>query len=294
MANPPAATLRVAIGDYPHTLPLKRGEIVSPWLKLEFIEVKPMHQAFKPMVREHAYDASEMALVTYVQAKDHDKGLVLLPAAMLARFQHGTMLFNAERGILAPKDLPGRRIGVRSYSQTTGVWVRGILQNDYGIDLGGVQWVTFEDGHVAEARDPPGVVRALADQDITAMLIAGELDAAIYGAALPKDPRLQSVIKDPEAEAKSWYAKHGLVPVNHMVVVTDELARSNPQAVGELYRLLEEGKKAAPAGGVDTAPFGKEANRRCLDLLLSYCTQQKLISQRLKFDELWSQHKTME
>jgi 4,5-dihydroxyphthalate decarboxylase len=289
MANPPAATLRVAIGDYPHTLPLKRGEIVSPWLKLEFIEVKPMHQAFKPMVREHAYDASEMALVTYVQAKDHDKGLVLLPTAMLARFQHGTMLFNAERGILAPKDLPGRRIGVRSYSQTTGVWVRGILQNDYGIDLGGVQWVTFEDGHVAEARDPPGVVRARADQDITAMLIAGELDAAIYGAALPKDLRLQSVIKDPEAEAKSWYAKHGLVPVNHMVVVTDELARSNPQAVGELYRLLEEGKKAAPAGGVDTAPFGKEANRRCLDLLLSYCTQQKLISQRLKFDELWSQ-----
>ena len=289
MANPPAATLRVAIGDYPHTLPLKRGEIVSPWLKLEFIEVKPMHQAFKPMVREHAYDASEMALVTYFQAKDHEKGLVLLPAAMLARFQHGTMLFNAERGILAPKDLPGRRIGVRSYSQTTGVWVRGILQNDYEIDLGEVQWVTFEDGHVAEAKDPPGVIRARADQDITTMLIAGELDAAIYGAALPKDPRLQSVIKDPEAEAKSWYAKHGLVPVNHMVVVTYELARSNPQAVGELYRLLEEGKKAAPAGGVDTAPFGKEANRRCLDLLLSYCTQQKLISQRLKFDELWSQ-----
>ena len=289
MANPTATTLRVVIGDYPHTLPLKRGEIVSPWLKLEFIEVKPLYQAFKPMVREHAYDASEMALVTYFQAKDHDKGLLLLPAAMLARFQHGTMLFNAERGTLAPNDLPGRRIGVRSYSQTTGAWIRGILRNDYGIDLGEVQWVTFEDGHVAEAKDPPGVIRARADQDITAMLIAGELDAAIYGAALPKDPRLQSVIKDPEAEAKSWYAKHGLVPVNHMVVVTDELARSNPQAVGELYRLLEEGKKAAPAGGVDTAPFGKEANRRCLDLLLSYCMQQKLISQRLKFDDLWSQ-----
>jgi 4,5-dihydroxyphthalate decarboxylase len=287
MANPSATTLRVAIGDYPHTLPLKRGEIVSPWLKLEFIEVKPLYQAFKPMVREHAYDASEMALVTYFQAKDHDKGLALLPAAMLARFQHGTMLFNAERGTLAPNDLPGRRIGVRSYSQTTGVWLRGILQNDYGVDLGGVQWVTFEDAHVAEAKDPPGVIRARAGQDITAMLIAGELDAAIYGAALPKDPRLQSVIKDPEAAAKSWYAKHGLVPVNHMVVVTDELAGSNPQAVAELYRLLEEGKKAVPAGRVDTAPFGKEANRRRLELLISYCMQQKLISHPMKFDELW-------
>ena len=192
-------------------------------------------------------------------------------------------------GKLAPADLPGKRIGVRSYSQTTGVWIRGILENDYGVDLSGVQWVTFEDGHVAEAADPPGVIRARKDQDITDMLIAGELDAAIYGAALPKDPRLQSVIPDPEAAARSWYGKHGLVPVNHMVVVTDELVRSNPKAVAELYRLLEEGGKAATAvrGKIDTAPFGKEANRRCLELLMSYCEQQKLISRRLNFDELW-------
>ena len=103
---PDPTTLRIAIGDYPHTLPLKRGEIVSPWLKLDFVEVKPMHKAFKPMVREHAYDASEMALVTYLQAKVHDKGLKLLPAAMLARFQHGAMLHNSARGTLAPADLP--------------------------------------------------------------------------------------------------------------------------------------------------------------------------------------------
>lgn len=287
MANG-GTTLRVALGDYPHTAPLKRGEITSPWLKLDFVEVKPLYQAFKPMAREHAFDASEMALVTYFQARDHKKGLTLLPAAMLARFQHGTMLFNAERAKLTPADLPGKRIGVRSYSQTTGVWIRGILENDYGIDLGGVQWVTFEDGHVAEAADPPGVVRARKDQDITEMLIAGELDAAVYGAALPKDPRLQSVIPDPDAAARSWYGKHGLVPVNHMVVVTDELVRSNPKAVAEFYRLLEEGRKAAPPpGNIDTAPFGKEANRHCLDLLMSYCQQQKLISRRLNFDELW-------
>jgi 4,5-dihydroxyphthalate decarboxylase len=287
MANG-GTTLRVALGDYPHTLPLKRREITSLWLTLDFVEVKPLYQAFKPMVREHAFDASEMALVTYFQAKDHNKGLTLLPAAMLARFQHGTMLFNAERGQLAPSDLPGKRIGVRSYSQTTGVWIRGILENDYGIDLSGVQWVTFEDGHVAEAAEPPGVVRARKDQDITGMLIAGELDAAVYGAALPKDPRLQSVVPDPEAAARSWYGKHGFVPVNHMVVVTDELVRSNPNAVAELYRLLEAGRKAAPpSGNIDTAPFGKAANRRCLELLMSYCEQQKLISRRPNFDELW-------
>lgn len=295
MNDAPVTTLRIAIGDYPHTLPLKRGQIASPSLKLDFVDVKPLYKAFKPMVREHAYDVSEMALVTYLQAKVYNKGLKLLPAAMLARFQHGTMLFNAERGKLAPSDLAGRRIGARSYSQTTGVWIRGIIENDYGVDLGRVQWVTFEDGHVAEAKDPPGVIRAPSDRDMTQMLIDGELDAAIYGAALPNDPRLQSVIPDPDAAARGWYGKHGLVPVNHMVVVTDELARSNPKAVTELYRLLEAGKQAAgksaagkpTAGQIDTAPFGKEANRLCLELLISYAAQQGLISRRLEVDELW-------
>ena len=283
---PAATTLKIAIGDYPHTLPLKRGEIASPWLKLDFVEVKPMHTAFKPMVREHAYDASEMALVTYLLATAYKKGLKLLPATMLARFQHGTVLYNSERGTLAAKDLAGKRIGVRSYSQTTGVWMRGILQNDYGVDLSGVQWVTFEDGHVAEAKDPPGVIRSKGD--ITEMLLAGELDAAIYGAAMPKDARLKSVIADPDGEAKVGYAKHHLVPVNHMVVVTEELAKANPDAVAELYRLLEASRKAAgQSGPVDTAPFGKEANRRCLELLIGYAVQQRQIPQPLSVDDLW-------
>jgi 4,5-dihydroxyphthalate decarboxylase len=284
---PDPITLRIAVGDYPHTLPLKRGEITSPWLKLEFEEVRPLHKAFKPMVREHAFDASEMALVTYFQAKVYGKGLQLLPAAMLARFQHGAVLCNAERGSLTPIDLPGKRIGVRAWSQTTGVWMRGILANDYGVDLSGVQWVTFEEAHVVEAKDPPGVIRAKPDQDITKMLIVGELDAAIYGAALPDDPRLKSVIADPDAEAQRWYAKQHLVPVNHMVVVSEELARANPPAVAELYRLLEAGKQAAGSRGpIDTAPFGKEVNRPCLDLLISYSVQQGLIPRRLNVDEL--------
>jgi len=285
---PDATTLRIAIGDYPHTLPLKRGEIVSPWLTLDFVAVKPMYKAFLPMVREHAYDASEMALATAIQAKAYGKGLTLLPAAMLARFQHGTVLYNSARGTLTPADLPGKRVGVRSYGQTTGVWMRGILQNDYGVDMSRVQWVTFEEGHVAEGRDPPDVIRAQPGQDLTQMLLAGELDAAIYGAAMPDDARLKSLIADPEAAAREWYAKHRLVPVNHMVVVTDELARARPDAVAELYRLLEAGKRAAgQPGPLDTAPFGKDANRPCLELLISYALQQKLIPAKIAADALW-------
>ncbi len=283
-------TLRVAIGDYPHTLPLKRGEVTSPKLKIDFVEVKPMHLAAKPMVREHAYDIAEVALVTVLQAKAYNKGLRLLPAAMLSRFQHHTCLYNSARGELLPSDLAGKRIGVRSYSQTTGVYIRGILENDYGVDLSGVQWVTFEDGHVAEAKDPEGVIRTGKDQDMTRMLIDGELDAAIYGAAMPDDPRLKSLIADPEKAALAWYGKHHLVPVNHMVVVSDETARAKPDAVAEFYRLLEEGKRAAglpKAGQIDAIPFGRGANRPCLELLTTYATQQGLLPRPVTIDELW-------
>ncbi len=283
-------SLRVAIGDYPHTLPLKRGEITSPMLNVEYVDVKPMHLAAKPMVREHAYDIGEVALVTVLQAKTYNKGLRLLPAAMLSRFQHHTCLYNSARGELRPADLAGKRIGVRSYSQTTGVYIRGIIENDYGVDLGGVQWVTFEDGHVAEARDPEDVIRMPAGKDMTQMLIDGELDAAIYGAAMPSDPNLKSVIPNPEAAALEWYGKHHVVPVNHMVVTTDELMQKQPAAVAEFYRLLEEGKKAAglpKAGEIDTVKFGREENRPCLEMLISYAVQQSLIPRRLSVDELW-------
>ncbi len=288
--SPSPVTLRVAIGDYPHTLPLKRGEITSPLLNVEYIDVKPMHLAAKPMVREHAYDIGEVALVTVLQAKAYNKGLRLLPAAMLSRFQHHTCLYNSARGELRPADLAGKRIGVRSYSQTTGVYIRGIIENDYGVDRGGVQWVTFEDGHVAEAKDPDDVIRAPAGKDITQMLIDGELDAAIYGAAMPNDPRLKSVIPDPEAAALAWYGKHHVVPVNHMVVTTDEFMQAQPQAVAEFYRLLEEGKKVAglpKAGEIDTVKFGREENRPCLEMLISYAVQQNLIPRKLTVDELW-------
>jgi 4,5-dihydroxyphthalate decarboxylase len=287
---PSPVTLRVAIGDYPHTLPLKRGEVSSPGLQLDFIEVKPMHLAAKPMVREHAYDIAEVALVTVLQARAYDKGLKLLPAAMLSRFQHHTCLYNNTRGEMRPADLSGKRIGVRSYAQTTGVYIRGILENDYGVDLSGVQWVTFEDGHVAEAKDPEGVIRAKPGADITKMLIDGELDAAIYGAAMPDDPRLTSIIADPGAAALAWYGKHHLVPVNHMVVATEELARSKPEAVAEFYRLLELSKAAAglpKPGEIDATPFGKDANRSCLELLISYAAQQNLLPRKLSVDELW-------
>jgi 4,5-dihydroxyphthalate decarboxylase len=153
-----------------------------------------------------------------------------------------------------------------------------------------VRWVTFEDAHVAEYRDPPGVERAAADQDITKMLLDGELDAAIFGGAMPTDPRLKSVVPDPEAAGKEWYKKHGTVPVNHMVVVKDSLAKSNPGAVREVFRMLLDSKKAAglpKAGAIDLIPFGFDAVKPALELMSSYALEMKIVPRRYSVEELF-------
>src|ERR1700733_4158372 len=194
--------LSACLGTYAHTRALKDGAIKSDLVKLNFTEINPVNRAFLLMAREQKFDVCEMAIVTYLQAKAYGKPLMLLPATMLGRFQQSALLYNSERGTLKGEDLPGRKVGVRAFSQTTGVWIRGILWKDYGLDLGTVKWITFEDAHLAEYRDPPGVERAAAGKDITKMLIDGEIDAAIFGGAMPDDPRLKSVIPDPEAAGK--------------------------------------------------------------------------------------------
>src|SRR5262249_20972057 len=283
-------TLNVCFGTYPHTKALKQGEIKSDRVGFEFTEINPVNRAFMPMAREQKFDISEMAIVTYLQAKAYNKPLVLMPATMMGRFQHATMLYNAERGMLRPDDLPGRRVGVRAFSQTTGVWIRGILWKDYGLDLGAVQWVMFEDAHVAEYRDPPGVTRAAAGKDITQMLLDGELDAAIFGGAMPSEPQLRSVIPDPQAAAEEWYKKNGAVPINHMVVLKESLARSHPQIVREVYRLLLASKHAAglpKPGAVDLIPFGFDAVRPSLELMSAYAFEMKLTPRRYAVEELF-------
>ena len=283
-------TLNVCLGTYPHPRALKKGDVKSERLVLNFTEIDPINKAFRMMVREQKFDVSEMAIVSYLQAKAYGKPLTLMPATMLGRFQHGALLYNAEHGTVRLQDLPGRRVGVRAFTQTTGVWLRGILSKDYGLDIGKVQWVTFEDAHLAEYSDPPGVERAAAGKDMTKMLLEGELDAAIYGGAMPTDPRLKSVIADPEAAGKDWYRKHGAVPVNHMVVLKEDLSKSNPGAVRELFRMLLDSKKAAglpKAGAIDLIPFGFDAVKPALELMSSYALEMKIIPRRLAAEELF-------
>ncbi len=283
-------SLRTLLGDYPGTRALKAGELGSELVTLDFADVKVAHTAFKRVVRDLEFDVAELALVTFLMAKACGKPLVLLPAVMSARFQHPYLVYNAERGQLAPADLAGRRIGIRSYSVTTAAWIRGILAQDYGVALDRLRWVSFEDAHVAEYRDPPAVERAAAGKEMLAMLLAGELDAAVLANPLPADLRLKPVMPDPAARAKEWYQRNRAIQINHMVVVRATLSQSHPQAVREVFRLLLQSKQAAgmhAADGIDMNPFGVEANRRNLDIAIDYFHRQQLIPRRFEVDELF-------
>jgi 4,5-dihydroxyphthalate decarboxylase len=249
--------------------------------KFDFVEVKGSAAPFfKRVVRDHEFDVAEMAIMTYVIAKSFGTPYRLLPCAVLARFQHPFLVYNAARGTLTPEDLHGKRVGVRAYSVTTGAWIRGILAEDHGVDINRVKWVTFEDAHVKEFRDPPNVERAPAGKEIGAMLLAGELDAAIMP-AVPTDANLKPVIRDPEAAGKRWGEKHHAIQLNHLVVVKESVPQ---KTADEVYQLLVESKKAA--GNPPMLPHGLEENRHNLEAAIDCAYKGKLIPKRFTVEEL--------
>src|ERR1700736_3928744 len=234
--------LRTLLGDHPGTAVLKDGSIKSDLVTFDFADYSPTHKGFKPMVREAAFDASEMAIVTYLMAKSLCKPMVLLPNVVVARFQHPYALYNAKQGTLRPVDLNGKRVGIRSFTTTTGAWLRGILANDYGVDLNSIDWVTFEDAHVAEFRDT--TKRAPKGKQIIQMLVDGELDAVLGEKS--EHPDLKPLFSDVVAEERSWFGNHQVLPINHMVVVKQELSDARPELVREVHRLLTVTAKDLP------------------------------------------------
>lgn len=278
-------TLKTLIGSYPHTEPLISGAARSDQFDLEFIKIVPVWDGFKGMIREARYDVSEMAVVTYLIARSHGHQLALLPAAMIGRFQQPFALYNAAKGPLTPKDLNGKRVGIRSFTTTTGAWLRGILANDHGVELDSIEWVTFEDPHVAEYRDT--IARAPEGKKILPMLIEGELDAVLGESS--DHPNLRCLFGDSQAAAKRWFEKHGTVPINHMVVMRSQDVQNDPAMTCEVWRLLSEGKRiAGTPADPDPLPFGIENNRKSLQLIADYVYQQRLIQRPITVDEMFA------
>jgi 4,5-dihydroxyphthalate decarboxylase len=280
-------TLRVNLSEYAVTKALLDGRVSSDIVRLHFCGPTPAHNGFKAMVRENAFDAGELAIVTFLQAKAYGKPYVLLPAPISGRFQHHCAGYNSDFGHLDPKDIEGKRVGVRTYTQTTALWIRGILRHEYGVDLDKVTWMTLGDGHLAEFTDPPNCERLPKSASIPQLMLDGELAAALLGEDMPKDVRVKTLVPDAHAAAKDWFAREGVVPVNHFFVVHEDVSRQRPDIVRELYRMLAEGREQADAVPAIFPPLGLEANRKGLQLAIDWALDQKIIPRRLSVEELF-------
>ncbi|MAN11931.1 MAG: phosphate ABC transporter substrate-binding protein [Sphingobium sp.] len=281
-------TLRTNLAEYPVTKAIRDGRVTSDIVKLDCCGPEPAQNGFKDMVRRNMYDAGELAIVTYLQAKCYGKPYVLLPAPVSGRFQHHCAGYNRELGHLDPKDIEGRQVGVRTYAQTTGLWVRGILQHEYGVDLDKVTWMTVGEGHLEEYSDPANCIRLPKGSDIGQMMLDGELAATLQGVDLPKDPRVERLIPDPFDAAKDWFAREGVVPINHIFVVHEDISKNRPDVVREIYRMIGE-SRALTQGGVPDPfpPMGLEANRKGLQLAIDWAFEQNIIPRKLSVDELF-------
>ncbi|HXP77507.1 MAG TPA: hypothetical protein VN823_25455 [Stellaceae bacterium] len=297
-------TLRTAIGPYDHVRALKDGSVRSERVRFDFVEIEPITRAFRRMARNLEFDMSEMAITTHALAHAFQKPITALPIVLSRGFHHRAIVCTHASTIRGPADLVGRKVGVRAWSQTTGVWIRGILKADYGIDPGSMTTVTEEDAHVAEYQDPPQVVRAAAGKTLRGMLLAGEIDAAIAlrPAADPKEVR--TVIPDAETAEAAWYRKTGVYPVNHVVSVKTSLLREHPWLGAELLSLFTAAKERAraqapaPAAGSaqarlralvgdDTLPYGMARNRAGIDMLLRFAAEQKLTPRIYRAEEIF-------
>ncbi|QWT21675.1 hypothetical protein KPL74_06630 [Bacillus sp. NP157] len=283
-------TLRTVLKTYPHTEALKRGALVDPTVTLDFVDVAPVHKAFAPMVREAAYDVCELAIVTALQAIAYGAPIVLLPAVVASRFQRGCLVGWSDAGIPAPDQLAGKRIAVRSYTQTTGMWVRAHLEEDYGLAAAAVDWATQDEAHVAEYIDPPFVSRMPKDRALTDMLRDGEVDAAIFGNDLPTEPGFAPLITDAAARDAAWWTRHGFMPINHMVCASRAACEASPEAVRAAYRLLKASAATVPVEPGQPVPFrfGFDVLREPVAYTIDACLKQSLLPRRLSVDEVFA------
>jgi 4,5-dihydroxyphthalate decarboxylase len=316
--------LKVALRTYPYTAALKSGAVTVPGAELVFEEVKPHIAAFRRMVRDLAYDICEIAPTTYMIARAYGVPILALPLFFVRRFHHGGLVVRPDAGIAGPRDLEGRNFGVRAYSVTTGVWKRGMLQNEYGVDIDKVTWWVDDEEHVAELPLPPNVRHVPPGSSLVEMMARGELDAACTGdagigragqpgegwneagPALPDD--LRELFDDPEGHDRAVYRRDGVYPIHGTLAIRESVLADNPDLATNLFAAFTAAKApylaALQAGtatgktvakdmvhmdilGGDPLPYGIAANRATIEALIRYGHQQGLIPRLYAAEEMF-------
>jgi 4,5-dihydroxyphthalate decarboxylase len=303
----PEVILRTAIDRYGHTEGLFDGTITSSRVGFDFVEVTPINRAFRRMTEQLEFDVSEMAIVTFLQAREAGRPLVLVPLVTLNRFHHGSIVVPIDSPISDPRQLNGKRVGVRAYTQTTGLWIRGVLASEYGVDLDSITWVVNEGAHVASYVDPSNTERH-EGTSLLDMLAAGEIDAWIGGREAAKVEGMRPVIADAAMAERDWFRRVRALPINHMLVVKGDQVERHPWLVAELEDLFTRAKQSyfaelnargaqtreerfhaeLLAQGVDPLPNGIEAIRRSLEVTIDFAFSQHLIAEKPTVDDVFA------
>jgi len=299
--------LKTAIATYAHTKGLKDGSVTVPGIELEHVEVSPIVAAFRRMVRTLEFDVSEMAITTYLTAKSFGKPFTALPVFIMRQFHHSPMVYNVNAGVKSPKDLEGKKVGVRAYTVTTGVWARGILATEYGVDLDKITWVVVDEEHVQEYRKPSNVEER-PKANLAEMVAKGELAAAIGAGKVDSSDVKPLIPNAAEAEA-AWFRKTGIYPVNHTVVVKDSLLAADPTLAPRLCEAFTKAKaqflaqmksgaelpadaqaiaKRRSVVGDDPLPNGVAKNRPAMEAIIKFAVDQKILPRPVKPEDVFA------
>jgi 4,5-dihydroxyphthalate decarboxylase len=317
-------TLTTALRTHGHTAALKSGEVPVRGATLSYIAGDPQILAFRRMVRDLAYDVCELAPTTYIIAKAYGAPFTAIPIFFERRFHHAGLLVRDDAGIRQPKDLEGKKVGVRAYSVTTGVWTRGILVNEYGLDSSKVTWVVDDEEHVTQFKLPPNVEHVPEGKSLASMMASGEIQAGFAANAgigregpptagwqakeRTETSNYRELFPDPDSLGAEWYRRTGIYPMHSTLVIKDEILNANPWLAKALFDAFQESKqryltrlhkgkadssndrrylKQMKVVGEDPLPYGLDLNRRSIETLVLYAFQQGLIPRMLKLDELF-------
>lgn len=279
----------IVLDTYPHTSAVKDGSLSSPDIQLNFTEYKPISKSFDDMLRDQPFDICEMALGTFLQGLDAGTPIKLLPVVMGGEFHHGSLWYNPALGTMSPSDLKGKRVGVRAYTQTTGVWVRGVLSEQFGVSSKDVTWVTTEAPHAADYQCPPNV-EIIEGANLADMVRSGELAAVIMGTKQGAPKGLERLLPDVDGAIAQWFGTHHAVPINHMVVFKDS---ADISAVHEVYNLLVKGLWQAYPIEERSETFALQCGMKnvwnAVEMAMKYSYEQGLISRIFTMDEIFDQ-----
>lgn len=320
MTTPTRVPLKIAIAEHPHTAAIRNGSIPIEGVDAEFVTVKPQIGAFRRMVRDVEFDVCELAPTTYIIARAYGAPFVGLPIFVVRRFHHGGMLVRPDAGIKTPKDLEGKKVGVRAYSVTTGVWLRQVLIDEFGLDTSKVTWVVDDEEHVTQLQLPPNVIHAPQGSSLADMMASGELAAGVEGAAgIGRTGAPTGGWQEVEADypdllpnaaqlEADYYARTGVYPMHGTIVVKDAVLAEHPWIAQSLYKAFDQAKKEwlarLDAGEANTAtdkkylalrkivghdplPYGIEENRKTIEALEQTAFKQGLTPRRMSMAELF-------